>query len=260
MTDVTPAPEDPPSGPAAPAPGEHGAGWTVPRWAAADPGTGPPTPAQGVPPVAPGPEPGPEPATGSLARPEWSPPVPVAEKERARHGGAVRSVLEWVAIVAAALIAALVIKAFVIQAFYIPSGSMEPTLKVGDRVLVNKLAYHAHPVHRGDVVVFTRPKLEGGAPAIKDLIKRVIGLPGDTIQSVDGQVVINDRTLREPYLPAGTTTTGIDRQVIPPGQYWVMGDNRSNSRDSRFFHAIPKSLIVGRAFVLVWPLSSLQFL
>jgi signal peptidase I len=182
------------------------------------------------------------------------------EKDRARHGGAVRSVVEWVAIVAAALIAALVIKAFVIQAFYIPSGSMEPTLKVGDRVLVNKLAYHAHPVHRGDIVVFTRPKLEGGAPAIKDLIKRVIGLPGETIQSVDGQVVINDRTLREPYLPAGTTTTGIDRQTIPPGEYWVMGDNRSNSRDSRFFHAIPKSLIVGRAFVLVWPLSSLQFL
>jgi len=168
---------------------------------------------------------------------------------------------EWVAIVAAALVAALVIKAFVIQAFYIPSGSMEPTLKVGDRVLVNKLAYHAHPIHRGDIVVFTRPKLEGGAPAIKDLIKRVIGLPGETIESSsDGQVLIDGRTLREPYLPAGTITTGINRQTVPPGHYWVMGDNRSNSRDSRFFQAIPRSLVVGRAFVLVWPLSSLQFL
>src|SRR6267378_1891127 len=113
MTDVTPAPEDPRSGPAAPAPPEDGAGWTVPRWAAADPGTGPATPAQGVPPVAPSPEPGPEPASGPVARAaEWSPPEPVVEKERARHGGAVRSVVEWVAIVAAALIAALVIKAF----------------------------------------------------------------------------------------------------------------------------------------------------
>ena len=85
-------------------------------------------------------------------------------------------------------------------------------------------------------------------------------LPGETVESSQGQVVINGQVLHEPYLSTGTTTTGIERQTIPPGQYWVMGDNRSNSRDSRFFHAIPKSLVVGRAFVLVWPLSSLQFL
>jgi len=248
MSDA-PSPEDRPSPPAPPPPPGHG-GWTAPAW----------TPTETDPRPEPGTatEPGtarePDPVAAEWAPTETKPPAP------GRHGSALRSAVEWVAIVVAALVAALVIKAFVIQAFYIPSGSMEPTLKVGDRVLVNKLAYHAHPIHRGDIVVFKRPKLEGGAPTIKDLIKRVIGLPGETVESSQGQVVINGQVLHEPYLSTGTTTTGIERQTIPPGQYWVMGDNRSNSRDSRFFHAIPKSLVVGRAFVLVWPLSSLQFL
>jgi signal peptidase I len=165
-----------------------------------------------------------------------------------------------VLIVGAALLAALLIKTFVFQAFFIPSGSMEPTLQVGDRVLVNKVSYHVHSVHRGDIVVFRRPALEGHS-AIRDLIKRVIGLPGETIESSDdGRVLIDGRPLPETYLPRGMRTTGIDRQEIPPGSYWVMGDNRSNSRDSRFFHAIPRSLIVGRAFVLVWPIGSLRLL
>jgi signal peptidase I len=233
MTDPTPYPEDP--APASPA----SAGWSVPSRTAAGPAAG---------------------AAPDSVRAPVQPATTAQAPKRPRHGSALRSAVEWVAIVVAALVAALVIKTFVIQAFYIPSGSMEPTLKVGDRVLVNKLAYHAHPIHRGDIVVFKRPKLEGGAPTIKDLIKRVIGLPGDRIESAQGQVVINGQVLREPYLPAGTTTSGIEPQTVPAGQYWVMGDNRSNSRDSRFFHAIPKSLVVGRAFVRVWPLGSVGFL
>jgi signal peptidase I len=178
------------------------------------------------------------------------------------HGGrsGLRNGIEWIVIVAAALLVALVIKTFLLQAFYIPSESMEPTLKPGDRVLVNKLSYDLHPIHRGDIVVFKRPPGESGDPSIKDLIKRVIGLPGDTIEQRDGNVYINGVQLKEPYLPAGTVTTSLPVRVIPSGQYFVMGDNRTNSKDSRFIGTIPGSLIVGRAFVRVWPLSAFGFL
>ena len=175
----------------------------------------------------------------------------------------VRSMVEWVAVVVGALIVALVVKTFLFQAFYIPSASMEPTLQKGDRVLVNKLSYDVHDVRRGDVVVFEIPPASIGPDGIKDLIKRVIGLPGDTIETRDGIVYVNDRKLTEPYLPAGTLTGNpadgsnplIDRQVVPAGKVFVMGDNRGNSHDSRYADRgpIPISSIVGRAFILVWP-------
>jgi signal peptidase I len=172
-----------------------------------------------------------------------------------------RNAIEWIVIIAAALAVALVVKTFLFQAFFIPSESMEPTLKPGDRVLVNKLSYHLHPIHRGDIVVFKRPPGEAGDPTIKDLIKRVIGLPGDTIEArADGRVYINGQPVNEPYLLPGTETTNLPKHVVAPGQYFVMGDNRSNSKDSRFIGAIPGSLIVGRAFVRVWPLSAVGLL
>jgi signal peptidase I len=185
-----------------------------------------------------------------------------ADDRAAPHQRRFKGTVEWVVIIVAALLAAFLIKTFLIQAFYIPSESMVPTLKKSDRVLVNKLSYKLHEVHRGDVVVFERPPEEqGGDPAIKDLIKRVVGLPGETISSDDnGRVLINGKPLEEDYLPEGTLTTGITTQVIPPDHYWVMGDNRANSKDSRVFKAIDEDLIVGRAFVRVWPLSSFGFL
>lgn len=174
-----------------------------------------------------------------------------------------RSLVEWIAVVVGALVVALVVKTFLFQAFYIPSASMEPTLEKGDRVLVNKVSYKAHDVRRGDVVVFELPAGSVGPDGIKDLIKRVIGLPGDTIETRDGAVYINDRRLSEPYLPSGTLTGApadgtnpeIRRQVVPDGRVFVMGDNRSNSHDSRYDDRgpIPIDSIVGRAFVLVWP-------
>lgn len=170
----------------------------------------------------------------------------------------VRNVVEWLVIAGGALLVAFVIKTFLLQAFYIPSLSMSPTLKVNDRVLVNKLSYDLHPVHRGDVVVFRSPP--GESAQIKDLIKRVIGLPGDTVESSDGHILINGQVLNEPYLQPDVQTGAVEKTVVPPGHYWVMGDNRPNSRDSRFFGTIPKSLIVGRAFVRVWPLNALDFL
>lgn len=170
-----------------------------------------------------------------------------------------RGLLEWVMVVAGALLIALVVKSFLIQAFYIPSESMLPALKINDRVLVNKLSYRLGDIDRGDVVVFEGP----GDEKDRDLIKRVVGLPGDTVEVREGRVEINGKPLAEPYLlPSARSEplTEVSKWVIGPDQYFVMGDNRSNSRDSRFFSPIPASLIVGRAFVKVWPLPDFSLL
>lgn len=183
------------------------------------------------------------------------------DEEKDAQRRRLRGTVEWVVIIVAALLAAFLIKTFLIQAFFIPSESMVSTLEKGDRVLVNKLSYRLHDVNRGDIVVFERPPTEPTDPEIKDLIKRVVGLPGETISGDDsGNVLINGKRLREPYLPRGVTTTGIRAFKIPADHFWVMGDNRGNSKDSRYFSAIDGDLIVGRAFVRVWPLSSLGLL
>jgi signal peptidase I len=147
---------------------------------------------------------------------------------------------------------------------------MLPTLQIGDRIIVDKLSYRLHDVHRGDIVVFARPPLEDHEYA--DLVKRVIGLPGETISSKNGAVYINGKKLNEPWLPPGPDSytgalSGDDAHPqfdlpgpvkIPPGEYFVMGDNRTDSEDSRFFGPIPKSLIVGRAVAVIWPLSQIK--
>ena len=181
-----------------------------------------------------------------------------------------KTVVEWFLLIGGALVIALVVKAFLFQAFYIPSDSMVPTLKTNDRVIVNKLSYHLHPVHRGDIVVFRTPKGPDGKPidpTIKDLVKRVVGLPGETVSEKDGHIFINGSELKESYLPQGTISNCASFPAqcfptgpIPAGRYWVMGDNRPNSRDSRYFGAITKSEIVGRVFVRVWPLNRLGLL
>ena len=185
--------------------------------------------------------------------PEDPAPAPTEE----HHG--VRNLVEWIAIIVGALAVALIVKTFLIQAFFIPSLSMHPTLDEGDRVLVNKLSYKMHDVNRGDLVVFERPK---GQPEseIKDLIKRVIALPGETIESREGTVYIDGKQLEEDYLVEGVTTEHLPRQTIPAGHVFVMGDNRSDSADSRVFGAIDEDTIVGRAFVRVWPVSQLSLL
>ena len=124
-----------------------------------------------------------------------------------------------------ALVVALVVKTFLFQAFYIPSASMEPTLEKGDRVLVNKLSYDLHDIHRGDIVVFELPGDKVGPDGIKDLIKRVIGLPGDVIETRDGEVYIDDELLEEPYLREGVTTDKppITKQTVPDGAHLRVG-------------------------------------
>ncbi|HEV7763047.1 MAG TPA: signal peptidase I [Acidimicrobiales bacterium] len=179
---------------------------------------------------------------------------------RARRSGW-RSVAEWALVIGGALLVALVVRTFLVQAFWIPSASMEPTLQEGDRVLVNKLSYDLHDVRHGDVIVFERPDEPSDVPhpenEIPDLIKRVIGLPGDIIEGRDGIVYINDERIDEPYLAPDTPTTDLPRQEVPDGHLFVMGDNRTNSHDSRKFGAIDESSIVGRAFLRIYPLDDI---
>jgi signal peptidase I len=196
------------------------------------------------------------------------PGPPVGPKSRS----ATRVILEWAAIVALAALAAFFIRAFVVQPFSIPSGSMEPTLKDHDRLLVNKLSYHFHTVHRGDVVVFKKPPDET-TPGITDLVKRAIGLPGETISARDGLVYVDGRYLPQPWLPKvdqgvtvfpssipGCLPSPPGSCRIPAGEYFMLGDNRTDSADSRFIGPVSGNLFIGRAFILVWPLSRIGFL
>src|SRR3954454_6971698 len=209
-------------------------------------------------------------------------PTPDAPAEE-KHSSFLR---ELPVLIAVALVLALLIKAFLVQAFYIPSESMEDTLKKGDRVLVNKLVYKTRSIHRGEIVVFngkdtsfeSTPEFTathsnnpiarffrsiGSAigiapPGEKDFIKRVIGVGGDHVVCCDTlhRITVNGVPLNETYLKPGVnpSDTAFDK-VIPKGDLWVMGDNRSNSQDSRANGPIPSGKVIGRAFIKVWPFS-----
>jgi signal peptidase I len=173
-----------------------------------------------------------------------------------------------------AFLLAVLIKTFLFQAFFIPSGSMEPTLMPGDRVLVNKIPYYFGEPQRGDIVVFSNPNPQavpdrgviGGffhwlfeglgvqKPDYDDFIKRVVGLPGDTVTFKAGDVYVNGTKLDEPYLGDIKTTAPQSKYVVPAGKLFVMGDNRGNSLDSRFsLGFVPIDNVVGKAFVIIWP-------
>jgi len=208
-----------------------------------------------------GPQPKSDDAGGGRGADE--PPGPDSRRRRRRRR-ARRWAYEWVAIVLVAVLAAFVLRTFVVQTFYIPSASMTPTLQVGDRIVVNKLSYHLHAVHRGDIIVFRRPPNEDCAgPPVPDLVKRVIGLPGETISDRNGTVYINGKALDQTWLPKHTSTTftGTFAPVkIAANHYFVMGDDRTNSCDSRDWGTVPSSYIVGRVELRIWPLSRLAIL
>jgi signal peptidase I len=192
-----------------------------------------------------------------------------------------------------ALLLAVIIKTFAIQAFWIPSGSMENTLEINDRVLVNKIVYHTRPIHRGDIVVFNGDgSWDPGTVPVNGnifqqfgegfasmfgfghpgdiLIKRVIGIPGDHVACCDaeGRVTVNGVPLNEQsYLyPGSAPSLSRFNIVVPRGRLWVMGDNRFYSDDSRDHQGdpgggtVPESAVVGRAFVIIWPLSRWRIL
>jgi signal peptidase I len=203
--------------------------------------------------------------TGTVVDEPLAATPPASRRRHRKPRSGAKTALEWVLLIGSALVIALLIKTFLFQAFYIPSESMVPTLEKDDRVLVNKLSYKLHDVNRGDIVVFEAP--QGADPTVKDLVKRVIGLPGDTVGARGGKVFVNDKELREPYLPQGTRTDCASFKqdcfyegTIPKDHYWVMGDNRPSSKDSRFFGLIEKDDIVGRVFVRIWPLNRLDLL
>ncbi len=169
-----------------------------------------------------------------------------------------KGVVEWVMVLVGAVAVALVFRAFLFQAFWIPSESMEGTLEVNDRVMVNRLSYRLHDVNRGDIIVFHKP--EGLASNVDELIKRVMALEGETIEGRNGAVYVDGQRVAESYLDPADTIFDFGPTLVPPGHVFVMGDNRDDSTDSRVFGPIEVQSIVGRAFVIFWPMDRLEAL
>jgi len=226
------------------------------------------------------------------AEPRGLADTPPYHQEDEKRPGLLAVVRETVILVVLAVALAVFFKTFLVAAFYIPSGSMEPTLGISDRVLVEKVSYSgwfsrwfgSGEIRHGDVVVFVHD--QGGfeqpagpsnpvarffsglgqavglvPPSDRDFIKRVVGVPGDTISCKGGKLYRNGRAVSEPYLEPGTTTDGCSGPTpVQAGQLYVMGDNRGNSQDSRTFGVIHRSDVVGRAFVRIWPLNHIGWL
>ena len=201
-------------------------------------------------------------------------------RSRPRAASRVRRVLrEAGAVLLVAFVAALVLRTFVVQAFYIPSSSMVPTLRVGDRVLVNKLVYTFGEIQRFDIVVFEDPAasedrgpfsaflewVTGGLgftrPAQEDFIKRVVAFEGETWEIRDGRLYVDGRRVPEPYAKRPLDTRSFPARVVPDGMLAVLGDNRLVSEDSRFeLGYVPEDEVVGKAFLVVWPPSRVAWL
>jgi signal peptidase I len=184
------------------------------------------------------------------------------------ESGARRTIIDYGLTALVAIALALVVQSFAVKPYLIPSTSMANTLVPGQRVLVDRMVYHYRHVHRGDIIVFRRP-----VPPNDVLIKRVVGLPGDVLSLKGGAVYVNGVRLNEPYVdivrgrveptdPADAFSGGVPRAPwslvrpfrVPQGQYFVMGDNRTDSSDSRYWGTVPRAAIVGRAFFTYWPL------
>ncbi|HSZ37299.1 MAG TPA: signal peptidase I [Acidimicrobiales bacterium] len=182
-----------------------------------------------------------------------------------------RWIIELVGVVVVAVVATILLRTFVLATYSIPSGSMEPTLQIGDRIVVDKLSYDLHGVDRSNIIVFATPPNENCAgPPVADLVKRVIGLPGETISLSGGRVYINGHVLPEPWLPPATRTgtfPGPGNSAyslhhpfrVPAGDVYVMGDDRGDSCDSRYWGPVPESAIVGKVDLRIWPLSRFAF-
>lgn len=199
-----------------------------------------------------------------------SPDEAVTTRVNAKKGGPFRLFRDWVLVIAVAVGAALLVRTFVLQQFYISGPSMESTLYSNNRVLVNKMSYKLHSIHRGDVVVFDRVTTNGSTVTHDDLIKRVIALGNDSIEVKGCEVFVNGVVVNEPYLDKNDVqqpdlgdrcrVVDMPKMTVPRGEIFVMGDNRPESFDSRSFGPIPESLVVGRAFAVIWPFSRIRLL
>jgi signal peptidase I len=222
-------------------------------------------------------------AAGIHRFPAWRPvyPEPPGSPGKLDAAPRPRSLLvELPVLVLAAFLIAFTVKSLFVQAFFIPSESMVPTLLIGDRVVVSRVSYRLHDPHRGDVVVFTSPyntpqKPEAlpvhlwntftqafgmSTPAGQDFIKRVIGLPGETVEGRGGHIYVSGHLLSEPYLPPGVVIGDFPPVLVPPHHLWLMGDNRAHSSDSRYFGPVDEGKLIGRAVLRVWPPNRLAFL
>jgi len=204
-------------------------------------------------------------------------PSAPAREPGGRGRGLLAFLRELPVLILLAFALALVLKTFVVQAFYIPSGSMEPTLMPSDRVLVNKVLYHPR---RNDIVVFEDPSGQQPDPGIvggflhwlseglgfarppnEDFIKRVIGLPGETVELRGGNLYVDGKQIPQPYLNRPRDTRDYGPKTVPPDSLFVLGDNRLYSNDSRFgLGFVPIDKVVGKAFVAIWPPSRIGWL
>jgi signal peptidase I len=183
------------------------------------------------------------------------PPPPLSRKKPRR-----RALIEWTSIIVIAVLVSFLLRTYAFQTFYIPSGSMEPTLQVGDRIIVNKLAVSWGTINIGDIVVFKAPPKENCGEPVTDLVKRVIGIPGDVLTSRGNTIYVNGKPLDEKWTHTEPLGQPIGRVTVAKNQYFMMGDNHSDSCDSRMWGTVPRSDIIGKAFVRIWPLSRIGFL
>ncbi len=201
-----------------------------------------------------------QPDTPPTDTPPTDTPQPGAKKRKPKRSRG-RHFIEWTIVLGVALALALLIRAFVFGAFYIPTNSMDPALESGDRVLVNKLSYFRAGPSVGDLVVFLPPAASAtsGTDDIADieLIKRVVAVGGQTVQGIGGGLFINGSPIVEEYLDPSVWTRPFLRVLVPDDHVFVMGDNRSNSRDSRQFGPVPTDNVIGRAFLIYWPPGSI---
>lgn len=190
----------------------------------------------------------------------------MVEASKRRRALAVRLIFEWITVVGVALVVAILIRTFLLQQFYISGPSMETTMFSNNRVLVNKFAYRIGDIERGDVVVFDRVRVDGNDVQHDDLIKRVIGLGGESVAIKNCIVLINGNPISEPYLPqrdselldltARCGTVDMEETILETDEVFLMGDNRPQSFDSRMFGPVKTQQVIGQAFVLIWPPSA----
>jgi signal peptidase I len=209
---------------------------------------------------------------GAIAQPAAAGEQAAAEPAKRPR---VHPIVELVLVLALAFGLAYVVQGWVVKPYRIPSASMEPTLQIGDMVLVNRFIYHFHPPRRGDIIVF-HPPGHGDTPiphatseAGVNYIKRVIGLPGETIEMRHGTVLVRAphspwHALHESYIASNSPKSGPGSRFgpdkIPMGDYFVLGDNRGNSDDSRIWGPLPRRNIIGKAFLIYWPLNRITTL
>jgi signal peptidase I len=187
-------------------------------------------------------------------------PEDVNAPEPRRRPSNRKVLIEWAVIVVVAVLASLLVRTFVFQTYFIPSASMEPTLMIGDRIIVNKLSVDFGTIHTGDIIVFKAPPAENCGTPVTDLVKRVIGVPGDILTSKGNTIYIDNKALKETWSHYEPLGKPIGRVKVKPGQYFVMGDNHPDSCDSRYWGTVPRSDIIGKVFLRIWPLKRISFL